>query len=141
MKKITFPLPRHYRLLRPEELLRRGDIYTGLTDGVVSKNPSGKAGDWPDFSIYRRRHVKVKKDKPVVQNPNPLVTFYYPTSKEPRISKRRFVRVISADVNHLIGLEVTNDSEGKQKYAFKKFLQYKAEGIRLVEYNPSALKK
>lgn len=70
---------------------------------------------------------------------NPLVSFYYPMSKEPWNSMRRYVRLISANQKYILGLEVTALPSGEQKYAFKKFLAAKATNMSLVEFAPASM--
>ena len=73
--------------------------------------------------------------KAVSSNNNPLVAFYYNGD-----DYNRYVRVIGVNYKYLIGLEVTVETGGVQKYAFKKFLKYKIDNFRLLEYNPMSVK-
>lgn len=72
---------------------------------------------------------------------NPMVNFLYPQSKNPWIVQERFVRLISANGKYLLGLEVMAGEGGKQKYAFKKFLQSKVTGMKVVEFAPVSMSK
>lgn len=65
---------------------------------------------------------------------NPLATFYYPMSEQPKTARKRLVRVISVNPKHIVGLE---HREGKWK--FKKFLQERATEFRVVSFNPSSM--
>ena len=74
---------------------------------------------------------KVTKPKPVVEK-NPLVQFYYPNSKNNGLHSHRSVRLISADHNYYVGIEILPDN----KFAFKKFLKAKARQFSVLEFNP-----
>jgi len=65
---------------------------------------------------------------------NPLATFFYPMSDQPWNSRKRLVRVISANPKYITGLE---HKDGKWK--FKKFLQTKAHDFSMVSFNPSSM--
>lgn len=87
----------------------------------------------------QRRDRKGRFAKPLpnpsdVEN-NPLVSFYYPMSETPWNSKLRYVRVISSTPSHIIGLEKQENG----KWKFKKFLQSRATGFRMQEFNPKAM--
>ena len=68
---------------------------------------------------------------------NPLVRFFYPSSKDGLLVPRE-VRLISATPTHIVGLEVTKN-ENKTRYHFKKFCQTKAIGFRMMEFNPNSM--
>jgi hypothetical protein len=72
--------------------------------------------------------------KPRDVEQNPLATFLYPMSDQPWNSRKRLVRVISANPKHITGLE---HFEGKWQY--KKFLQAKATNFQVVSFNPSSM--
>ena len=68
---------------------------------------------------------------------NPLVKFFYPSSKTGLVVPRE-VRLISATSTHIVGLEVTKVNE-RTKYHFKKFLQAKATQFRMASFNPTSM--
>ena len=74
---------------------------------------------------------KVTKPKPAVEK-NPLVQFYYPSSKNNGIPSLRSVRLISADRNYYVGLEILPAN----KFAFKKFFKCDARQFSVLEFNP-----
>jgi hypothetical protein len=73
--------------------------------------------------------------KPHPVEKNPLVSFYYPNSKDGQ-STHRMVRLIGANRKHYIGVEVT---AGKRAH-FKKFLRCNATYFIIHEYNPESVK-
>lgn len=99
------------------------------------------------FTNRTRKSTKAKvqqakaKAKASAVAGNPLVSFYYPMSKTPWNSMRRYVRLISANQKYILGLEVTAKPDGGQSYAFKKFLAAKATNMSLVEFAPQSMSK
>ena len=67
---------------------------------------------------------------------NPLATFFYPMSDQPRNSRKRTVRVISATPRYITGLEFQPETS---KWKFKKFLQQKATEFRMASFNPASM--
>lgn len=90
------------------------------------------------FSQKVRAKVARSRAKKAAVEKNPLVTFYYPMSKQPWNSQLRQVRLIAASATHLMGLEMTK-VEGRTKYHFKRFCQPKVSEFKIQEFNPSAL--
>jgi hypothetical protein len=84
-----------------------------------------------------KKKAKAKVDNKI--NNNPLISFDYPMSKEPRDSVRRYVRLISANQKYIIGLEITALPSGEQKYIFKKFLVAKASEMFIEEFAPQSM--
>ena len=66
---------------------------------------------------------------------NPLATFYYPMSSQPWNSRFRTVRVISANYQHLTGLERLDGD----KWQYKKFLQSKVSSFHIASFNPKSM--
>jgi hypothetical protein len=112
-----------------------GEYNGGMITVFVFTNgePQAKAKK----SVVRVREKESEKE--AVVRGYPLVSFYYPLSREPWHTPMRYVRVISSNLTHIIGLEVMVGEGGKQKYAYKKFLISKASNMALLEFNPSKM--
>ena len=73
------------------------------------------------------------------QGKTPLVEFGYPSSKSPvGAFTHRSVRLIGANKQHLIGLEIL-PGEKKPRYQFKRFRRDRMVGLSLTEFNPTAV--
>ncbi len=114
----------NHRLLKPNEVIRKGDFYKTLSTGVVSpvKHSIGKtpAYGYYGYEFYRRKHTK----KVVAPAPKPTAP---PVAKYPTVTFKynyvqREVQVISLTSVYVTGLEVTHEGT-KAKYQFKKFLR------------------
>jgi hypothetical protein len=151
MKTELKAIPSHYRQLKSDETIRRGDIFLGKESQLIRRclySIGDKVSQYDLFTFYRRKHVKVGVPPMVAFNighaidvkkqeypsKSPLVTFYYPSRENHLTFTRRSVRLIAADAKYVIGLDV-ND-----KFKFKKFLRKKASMIEVVEFNVNALK-
>jgi hypothetical protein len=143
MKKQLTSIPSHYRQLKNNELYKPNDLYTDGWVGTFQKcNGSGNVSSWPSYKFFRRKHVRtVVAKQPVVEKPvAPLVMFQYPMKGQDWMPpKVRTVRLIAADSNYLVGLELTN-KDGKDHWQYKKFLRFKVKNLAIVEFNPSAIK-
>ena len=141
-------LPRHYRKLRDDEIIHKGDYYSvgslGLYEAV-----SGSIGKRPKYypisrlAFYRRKHIATVK--PVKKTPgikagysvenNPLVRFFYPDSENYGNLKLRTVRLVAASSMYIVGFEV-ND---KGKHTFKKFLASKVSHMVFIDFNSEVI--
>ena len=125
-------IPSNYRELKRGEIIRDGDYAkihaTGEFKKIKDVRQDLKAGWSPNFTYYRRRHVK---KVPVVTKLTSaadvigdiasnvaVVSFVYPGLH----GDTRSVQVISMDDVYLCGLEITGPN-GNLKYQFKKFLR------------------
>ena len=144
--KIPKTIPSHYRQLQPHEVIRKGDLK--LRNGVVRRvsNSVGRLVSTCSSLVYRRQHVpvglsvqvaKVKSKTALVKEhsveKNPLICFWYPSSKFPALKHWRQVRLIAADNKYFVGLEVSD------KNRFKKFLKQKATQVQVAEFNATAI--
>jgi hypothetical protein len=68
---------------------------------------------------------------------NPLVRFYYPSSKT-GLNTWRTVRLISATSKYVVGLEITQGKD-KPHYQYKKFSREKAGNFSLLEFSPDSM--
>lgn len=75
----------------------------------------------------------VKPKTPAIEK-NPLAWFNYPMSDQPWNSRRRVVRVISADSEYLTGLELVSGD----RWQFKKYRQSKITNMAM-EFNPGSM--
>ena len=128
-------IPKHYRRMSGNETIRNADVWrwkdTGIFGYCNNKVDSKVSEHNPRFAFFRRRHVKVKKSNPV--DKNPLVSFFYPSSKLDFFPSFRTVRLIAANDQYIVGLDVGDN------YRFKKFLVSKAMSLKILQFNPKAL--
>lgn len=85
---------------------------------------------------HRKLQARKKQAEQRMEQHNPLATFFYPDSGTPWIDKQRNVRVIGANKDYLVGLEILPEN----KFQYKKFCKYKIRNFSLLEFNPSAVK-
>ena len=134
-------IPNNYRQLKPNEKLRRGDLYRRIPNGEVLKlswdNPS-PAGAYSTHCFWRRRHTKVVT--PAAPKPKRRVDPQVGVEGSAKVKKvqvefdyphegkviTREVQLISLDDKYLTGLEIGArwDKEARQwktSYQFKKF--------------------
>lgn len=84
--------------------------------------------------------VRAKATASAAVRKNPLVTFNYPSSKHGGIPVERRVWLISSTATHFTGLEQTAGGKGGgTKYRYKKFLQNRATGFRVQQFNPASM--
>lgn len=92
------------------------------------------------FVFDSRPKAKAKVQRPIEKNP--LVKFFYPSSKSFG-DKQRLVRLISANGMYVVGLEISNyktpKGEIRQRHQFKKFRQSKVQNMQLVEFAPESM--
>ena len=89
----------------------------------------------------RNKAARTKASKEALQGRGPLVEFNYPSSKSPSGHfTHRNVRLIGANRNYLIGLEILpSENGGKPKHQFKRFRRDKVIYFNLKEFNPQSL--
>ena len=121
----------NHRQLKPNEVIRKGDLFKNL-EGVgipVGGSIGALVSDWPRLNFYRRLHTKkvstplhpatgaAPRIKPAqTGDKHPTVTFRYKN-----IGRR--IQVIKLDDKYLTGLELTVGMDFKPKWQFKKFLR------------------
>ena len=135
--KQTPSIPSHYRPLKGHEIAHADDL-------CVHRNDKSRIGRleaactvkrYPMWEFFRRRHVKVNDDWSKRPVQSPLVQFKYPVKDSPWQFKIRSLRLIGANSEYLIGLDLDNE------FKFKKFLRKKIwDSVNVVEFNPSAVK-
>jgi hypothetical protein len=139
LTNMTF-IPSHYRLLKPTEVLKEGDIYTSAKNpGNVQKvkNCIGMTSSyWSGaYLFYRRRHVKIKNELGIftvtTKKPKAVVKFSYK-------NKVRRVQVIKFTDHNLFGLEIIQpdgkDAQHKKPtYKFKNFLRDRMQSQPVLE--------
>jgi hypothetical protein len=146
-------LPNHYRKLKEDEVIRKGDFYISTNDASIIGTAKRSVGrlvseyktDYPVYDFYRRRHVKaqstlkiiVKGDKAAVVEKRPVnvtvVRFRYKGCP-------RRVQVIKFDDHYLTGLEITPGENNKPNYQFKNFLRRRMESAVVLENFKSVYK-
>jgi len=133
-------IPNNYRQLKPNENLRRGDLYRYKDTGAVQKltNANGFASSYPHYTFWRRRHTKYVP--PAAPKPRQRVDPQVGVEGSAKVKKvqvefdyphegkviTREVQLISLDDKYLTGLEIGArwDKEARQwktSYQFKKF--------------------
>jgi hypothetical protein len=148
-------IPNNYRQLKPNEIVRKGDLYRQERGGQVFpvKNSLGCfVGSYLSLTFWRRRHVKksqlvvVPTNFPYHIKPKRLTQLHNRIKKVVTSStktetpkknvtivsfgynyKSRQVQLISLDSKYLVGLEITRDDWSRYKYQFKKFLRSNIE--------------
>jgi hypothetical protein len=143
-------IPSNYRQLKPNETIRKGDLYRQAWDKSIHpvNNSIGRTvGDYPSgsYTFWRRRHTKqvatsapVTKRQTKTDEPKKTVTvvsFSYPGSQS-HVPRLRTVQLISLDDKYLVGLEITGDHPGEYKFQFKRYSRWKIRGISLVHFGP-----
>ena len=94
---------------------------------------------------FKARHQKRNRDGRFAKTlltarqveKNPLVRFYYPSSKT-GVNTWRTVRLISATPYYMVGLEVIRE-DNKLRYQYKKFCSPKVGDFSLLEFNPKGM--
>jgi len=139
--KTYFTIPKHYRKLESNEIIRKGDIFRLISTGIGEPAMGAvglKVSTYQGLaSVWRRKHVAliqkkvVKKVHPVEKNP--LVKFRYPKSESSWELPYRTVRLISANEKYLVGIEISD------KNKFKKFLRKKASSFEFLEFNKESM--
>jgi hypothetical protein len=133
-------IPDNYRQLKPNETLRKGDLYhyqkqTNWIE-IMPCNSERTVASWPEYVFFRRRHTAKQAVKPVTfvkpavkdntkKDKKLVVTFTYPSSQTGR-EVERTVQVISLTPEYLTGLEIINLWSDENRgylplYQFKKF--------------------
>jgi hypothetical protein len=135
-------IPDNYRQLKPDEIIRKGDLYRCENGGQIFPviNSSHL------YTFWRRRHTKqiivppvspvqvfVKRARASVSTATKpvknvtVVSFHYNF-------RVRLVQVISLDKTYLTGLEITREQgSSKLKYQFKKYLLSRMGGNGSVQ--------
>jgi len=122
----------NHRLLKPHEIIRKGDFYKDNLGTVrpvkwsIGKTPSHPA--YGNYTFFRRKHTKkvtAPVTRPVVTRP--VVVDKQPVAKYPTVNfkyngQHREVQVIALTDRYISGLEVNRDGF-KPSYQFKKFLR------------------
>jgi hypothetical protein len=143
-------IPDNYRKLKSDEIIREGDIYQNIINpSIIAKthNSIGKpVRHYTNYIFFRRRHTKQSVSRAVIttkpdatKKPIVIVSFRYPHRGD--WDKFRIVQVISLNEKYLVGLERTEEDNGKYSYQFKKFLRNRISSsgaIQLESYNPPA---
>ena len=88
---------------------------------------------------HRNRKGQFAKRLPTAKQveKNPLVRFYYPSSKT-GLNTWRTVRLISATSKYVVGLEITQGKD-KPRYQYKKFSREKTGNFSLLEFSPTKM--
>ena len=138
----------NYRKLKPNEVLRKDDIWVSQKNPKLSAKISGCIGNfvesYPGFDFYRRKHTK----KIVSNNPTPIMDDVDAVKAKTPVTRVcfsymdtvRHVQVIKMDEKYLKGLEIATSKfektrVRKNKYKFKSFLRNKIQSpIVLVGY-------
>ena len=122
----------NHRLLKPNEVIRKGDIvknpHTGQAQ-IVRGSIGSLAGlrAYRGLEFWRRKHTKK------VVAPAPAAVAKYPTVTFKYNYLQREVQMIELDSKYVTGLEVTHEG-GKNKYQFKKFLRSRLQSaVELVK--------
>ena len=138
-------IPFNYRQLKPNEIIREGDLYQrGGWDKNPVKNSIGRIVDdyYPSlYTFWRRRHTKKVVTVPVIvkRAKASVSTAAKPVKNVTVVSfhynfRVRLVQVISLDKTYLTGLEITREQgSSKLKYQFKKYLLSRMGGNGSVQ--------
>ena len=140
-------IPSNYRQLKPNEIIRKGDLYRLIQEwddnAIPVRNSIGRIVSAYPYTFWRRRHTKnvvsqapIAKAKTKTDEPKKTVTvvsFSYPGSQS-HVPRLRTVQLISLDDKYLVGLEVTGDRPGEYKFQFKRYSRWKIRGISLVHF-------
>ena len=140
-------IPSNYRQLKPNEIIRKGDLYRLIEEwdgnAIPVRNSIGRIVSAYPYTFWRRRHTKqvatsasVTKRQTKTDEPKKTVTvvsFSYPGSQS-HVPRLRTVQLISLDDKYLVGLEVTGDRPGEYKFQFKRYSRWKIRGISLVHF-------
>ena len=140
-------IPSNYRQLKPNEIIRKGDLYRIIQEwddnAIPVRNSIGRIVSAYPYTFWRRRHTKqvatsasVTKRQTKTDEPKKTVTvvsFSYPGSQS-HVPRLRTVQLISLDDKYLVGLEVTGDRPGEYKFQFKRYSRWKIRGISLVHF-------
>lgn len=115
-------------------------LYVGMDNRTVNagsaKYPFEKVIEFNDMALLAdtpaRKRALVESGFIVEPNKKelPIVQFDYPNREATYIRTRRSVRLIKADANYYIGLEILPDN----KFKFKKFLKRKATNVEVLTF-------
>ena len=135
-------IPSNYRQLKPDEIIRKGDLYQSVFDKLivapVRHSIGNKASSRPDYTFWRRRHTKATPLSRVAA----ASTSAQPTANKKNVTiveftynwKARRVQLISLDAKYLTGLEITREGS-RYNYQFKKYLRYKVDNGLISLYH------